>query len=67
MNRAAALSALDDAFAGRIKTEYDMLADGFMATPNAKEAAKATFKRGVALHLDAFEFAKDFISDTFKE
>lgn len=67
MNRALALKALDDAFAERMKVEYDNLANGFMGSPNALEAAKATFVRGVGIHESAFEFAVGVINQTFKE
>lgn len=67
MKLSAALAALDDAFADRIKLEYDNLANGFMGSPSAKEAAKATFIKGVGVHVDAFTFAAGIINDTFKD
>jgi len=67
VKREIALKALDDAFADRVKLEYDNLANGFMGSPNAKEAAKTTFRKGLSIHVDAFEFATSFINETFKE
>lgn len=67
MKRTDALIALDEAFADRIKLEFDQLANGFMGSANAKTTAKATFETGLRIHIDAAEFAAGVIAEKFRE
>lgn len=67
MTRTDALKAINDAMAERLMREFDVLADGFEGSDNAREAAKKTFLRGVDLHVEALAFAAEVIAEKFTD
>lgn len=67
MTKTDALKALDDAFATRVDRMYQILADSFSGSVNARTTAETNFTSGIGHSLEAFEFAACVIGKQIKD
>lgn len=67
MKLADAQRAIDEAFADRLKLEFNNLANAYEGPAGGRKTAEATFARGVGIHLDALASATAIITAKFKD